>query len=237
MDKKNTMLLTVIAVATLLVAVVGATFAYFSLTVDQKSNTASIKAGTSKLPTITINGSTATLNLTLTATDMANPESNTNYYAINGDTSNGSQNGGKWAKEPQDLQVGSIVLANGDTGLKVGCQTSVMVTAVGNMVEKLQSGDAFLVLKGYIQGGDQDGQTLDLTSIGSEFTGSKADATRTQTYTGQITLNGASDTKDLKAELYIVNKKDQSQNHLADTSLTVTITSTATCNINSATTE
>jgi hypothetical protein len=31
MDKKNTMLLTVIAVATLLVAVVGATFAYFSV--------------------------------------------------------------------------------------------------------------------------------------------------------------------------------------------------------------
>ena len=32
MDKKNTMLLTVIAIATLLVAVVGATFAYFSVT-------------------------------------------------------------------------------------------------------------------------------------------------------------------------------------------------------------
>ena len=33
-NKKNTILLTVIAVATLLVAVVGATFAYFSISAD-----------------------------------------------------------------------------------------------------------------------------------------------------------------------------------------------------------
>lgn len=33
MEKKNTLLLTVIAIATLLVAVVGATFAYFATTI------------------------------------------------------------------------------------------------------------------------------------------------------------------------------------------------------------
>ena len=39
MDKKNTVLLTVIAVATLLVAVVGATFAYFSANVSEVNKT------------------------------------------------------------------------------------------------------------------------------------------------------------------------------------------------------
>lgn len=39
MEKKNTVLLTVIAVATLLVAVVGATFAYFSATVTEENKT------------------------------------------------------------------------------------------------------------------------------------------------------------------------------------------------------
>ena len=39
MDKKNTVLLTVIAVATLLVAVVGATFAYFSARVTENNKT------------------------------------------------------------------------------------------------------------------------------------------------------------------------------------------------------
>lgn len=42
MDKKNTVLLTVIAVATLLVAVVGATFAYFSANVKEVNKTETV---------------------------------------------------------------------------------------------------------------------------------------------------------------------------------------------------
>lgn len=42
MDKKNTVLLTVIAVATLLVAVVGATFAYFSANVTEVNKTQTV---------------------------------------------------------------------------------------------------------------------------------------------------------------------------------------------------
>ncbi len=42
MDKKNTVLLTVIAVATLLVAVVGATFAYFSANVTENNKTQTV---------------------------------------------------------------------------------------------------------------------------------------------------------------------------------------------------
>ena len=38
MEKRNTLLLTVIAVATLLVAVVGATFAYFASSQDDYAN-------------------------------------------------------------------------------------------------------------------------------------------------------------------------------------------------------
>lgn len=42
MEKKNTVLLTVIAVATLLVAVIGATFAYFSATVKENNKTQTV---------------------------------------------------------------------------------------------------------------------------------------------------------------------------------------------------
>lgn len=56
MEKKNTILLTVIAIATLLVAVVGATFAYFTATVqpsdDAETRTTSIRTAT--LPTATM---------------------------------------------------------------------------------------------------------------------------------------------------------------------------------------
>ena len=52
MDKKNTLLLTVIAIATLLVAVVGATFAYFSAQTGEGQN-ANINVKTSTTDTLT----------------------------------------------------------------------------------------------------------------------------------------------------------------------------------------
>ncbi len=58
MERKNTVLLTVIAVATLLVAVVGATFAYFTATTnssDQSAGTAEVN--TAKMASIQFNAS------------------------------------------------------------------------------------------------------------------------------------------------------------------------------------
>jgi hypothetical protein len=57
MEKKNTILLTVIAIATLLVAVVGATFAYFTATVGVDTNTeknATTSVTTTTLPSATM---------------------------------------------------------------------------------------------------------------------------------------------------------------------------------------
>ena len=51
--KGNTILLTVIAIATLLVAVVGATFAYFTATVTGNTNASSVIVKTANLGTIT----------------------------------------------------------------------------------------------------------------------------------------------------------------------------------------
>lgn len=59
MEKKNTVLLTVIAVATLLVAVVGATFAYFTATATTEGDAAgSTDVNTAKLANVTLNVST-----------------------------------------------------------------------------------------------------------------------------------------------------------------------------------
>ena len=54
MDKKNTLLLTVIAIATLLVAVVGATFAYFTAQQGEGQN-AEVNVKTSTVDTLTFN--------------------------------------------------------------------------------------------------------------------------------------------------------------------------------------
>ena len=52
MEKKNTMLLTVIAVATLLVAVVGATFAYYSVTSENTSASRTVTTTTPKFGSV-----------------------------------------------------------------------------------------------------------------------------------------------------------------------------------------
>ena len=55
MEKKNTILLTVIAVATLLVAVVGATFAYFTATTGNSGDTSSTgEVQTAKVASVTL---------------------------------------------------------------------------------------------------------------------------------------------------------------------------------------
>jgi predicted ribosomally synthesized peptide with SipW-like signal peptide len=70
-DKNNTLLLTVIAIATLLVAVIGATFAYFTNTLQgEDKSTVTVK---SALLTITFNDATGSV---ITANENVEPSAN-----------------------------------------------------------------------------------------------------------------------------------------------------------------
>ena len=86
MEKKNTVLLTIIAVAVLLVAVVGATFAYFTAT-STGSKTQTVKVTTDTINESTFNPGTAiTLNANLTNFGKAGEE----YTGSNPGTQTGS---------------------------------------------------------------------------------------------------------------------------------------------------
>ena len=69
-DKKNTMILTIVAVATLLVAVVGATFAYFSTGISGGATTTTATVTTATPGSIVIDGGNKTLTLRLGVADM-----------------------------------------------------------------------------------------------------------------------------------------------------------------------
>ena len=81
MDKKNTMLLTVIAVATLLVAVVGATFAYFGVTGGDDSATAAVTGSVESVGTVLLSATNADLELVVSDADMSRANSGKTYYA------------------------------------------------------------------------------------------------------------------------------------------------------------
>lgn len=90
MEKKNTVLLTVIAIATLLVAVVGATFAFFTAQQDTTGAT-TVEVQTKAADVFTALGSGA-LSLDVTAASMQSVQgSNTYTSAIDDTTTTGEQ--------------------------------------------------------------------------------------------------------------------------------------------------
>lgn len=71
MEKKNTVLLTIVAIATLLVAIVGATFAYFTATTQVGGEGAG--AGVANVSTATVSGARLELSPSDTVTYLAYP--------------------------------------------------------------------------------------------------------------------------------------------------------------------
>ncbi len=165
MEKKNTMLLTVIAVATLLVAVVGATFAYFSITASGNSTTV-VNTQTQKLPTITMTEGKSTFGISVTASDMAMNNVGPRWAMNTGDESasqsndsNGKNDGdGKLYYWSQNEIKHNLFNIKADTptssendALDYECPVTITLTA-GEKVPELTQGDLILYL--YSKGGD-----------------------------------------------------------------------------------
>ena len=161
MEKKNTMLLTVIAVATLLVAVVGATFAYFSLTVDGGTSSTVVKSQSQNLPTITMEKGKDTFGISVTAEDMA-MNSNGPRWAMNtGDETSNESNAstgknagdGKlyyWSQNEIKYNLFTIKATNVSTDENdvstYECPVTITLTAKDDKIDGLTQGDLILYL-------------------------------------------------------------------------------------------
>ena len=120
MERKNTMLLTVIAVATLLVAVVGATFAYYSVTGTNTSTTNTVSTTTQKVGTVTLAEQDEQLYLNVTANQLAKSLAGHDYWAK---TENENA-----AESQQTHTLASITVAGGETTTKYHCTFKLTVT-------------------------------------------------------------------------------------------------------------
>lgn len=198
MDKKNTMLLTVIAVATLLVAVVGATFAYFSVQSGATSNTTAVTGTVASAGVVTGTVGEDQVYITLSNTDMRADNAN-KYYAVAD---------GKYSTSAINHNVFEATLANAAAGETYTCTFDMGVTVTGN--EKFATGDAVLTIAGT---GDADfDKSHDLAGF---------DGITSKEVTWTFTANG---TKTITMNAYIENKADTVQNTtLANTNLGVTV--------------
>jgi len=203
MDKKNTMLLTVIAVATLLVAVVGATFAYFTATATDDTKTTVVTGTTETVAAIAVTTPVEALKLNLAASDMAqDAQSYGRYYAVaTTETAGYSKDAAK-----SHIISTATVGEGGSATAHYNCTSTVKVTLDGTMATKLAEGDAFVTFGGQLASAG----TVDLTKLAAS-------------YPVSYDLNGTSPTSlDITADVYIVNREDAEQNNLKASELTVT---------------
>ena len=207
MDKKNTMLLTVIAVATLLVAVVGATFAYFTVSQSEAQQTVVTgNVGGDKIGTITLTGGQP-LKLGVSAAEMAITAKGTSYYTVEADSD--SENTSKLANVVKSTYTATLVDAEDATG-SYTCTWKFNVTATGTMTEALNAGDIDFVVN------NNGAETVHKLNSKDDF------AVLEGTWSG-IKGNGTS--RYLSAYVVLHNTEDPAgQNSLAGTNLELTIT-------------
>jgi hypothetical protein len=151
MDKKNTMLLTVIAVATLLVAVVGATFAYFSISGTNSSESTVVTATSGGIGTVVLQSEESALKIHLTAADMAQPASTVGYYAVDGTSFNPETK--RWNATATDYNILKVKATNEDATATYSCNgtvKAVLATDASNnaTLNSLVAEDGELVLTG-----------------------------------------------------------------------------------------
>lgn len=227
MDKKNTMLLTVIAVATLLVAVVGATFAYFAISTDKgASSKATITGSTenTKVGSVALKGN-ENLTMNLTAEDMAKTHSGHTFYA--------NDAGNATIDAEQKLTVGTATLSNSDSGIVYSCKAVYKVTYDDS--DEINAGgitweeDDAAVLKLY--GADSNVTVTEdesYTSEGLKLSDLKEASTGGKTVNVTFKLTGgSSETATLQASLAIKNSESEQQGRLANKKFKVNLEATS----------
>ncbi len=217
MDKKNTMLLTVIAVATLLVAVVGATFAYFSVA-NATDSTVQANVQTGKIPTVTVSSEHPNLYLNVTATDMANDGVPKYYYAkdasCGGDTITSCYTAGEASPDTSNyIDIFKVKIDGSDNDVNYTCNGTIKVTSDSLAdINELTATDITIGLKGY---NDQD----DDTTIDAYTVKENNSDGVTQDLSFKFSGNGE---KTIKAYVLLTNR-DQDQSYLAGKNLKFSI--------------
>lgn len=199
MENKNTMLLTVVAVATLLVAVVGATFAFF--TADNTiSGTTTVTTTTEKIGAITISNPTTAISMKLTAADMDEASKGSSYWATTTSANHVST--------AEHNAVSRLKVENGETGTTYNCSYTLTLTKP----TLVKAGDAAIIL------------TLTGATISGVTSGEEIDLYAAKTsYTVNFSQTGNIASKDLVKVAIKYNNTTSNQDYLAGQTLTTTL--------------
>ena len=199
-NKKKKIRLLIIGLIVLLITIIGATYAYFSITGTNNSSSSVITNTFGESGNVTLTGSN-TLHITLNATDMATNNKGNIYYATDVQSEN-------YKTTSTSYEVAKATVVGGDDSQSYSnCKFNLNVALSGDMANLLQEGDMKITFSGAYTG------TYDLSNLSSPY---------------EVTLSNLSGTNRTQSINAVVefNNLDKDQVYLAGKTLTITLTNT-----------
>ena len=199
-NKKKKIRLLIIGLIVLLITIIGATYAYFSITGTNNSSSSVITNTFGESGNVTLTGSN-TLHITLNATDMATNNKGNIYYATD-------VSGENYKTTSTSYEVAKAQVVGGDDSQSYSnCKFNLNVALSGDMANLLQEGDMKITFSGAYTG------VYDLSNLSSPY---------------EVTLSNLSGTNRTQSINAVVefNNLDKDQVYLAGKTLTITLTNT-----------
>ncbi len=213
-NKKKQKLAILVGIVTLLIAVLGATYAYFQINTGTESSSTKITGRTPNNGLVTLEGVTNNLHLNISVSDMSLDKQGTEYYADDDIENNYVLSEGEGTHT-----IAKVGITDGEETTKYSCTAKLTVSKIAEpedqkdtMIEVLQPGDIILQFKGNILN-----EQLDLSKLNPD--GSKE-------YNLTFRLTGSTK-EEIQAYIKLINKdakQNESQNYLAGRKLNIDIT-------------
>ena len=207
-NKKKQKVLALVGLVTLLLAVFGATYAFFQINTDNESSNTTITGSTPPKSLVTLKQEISNLHLNISASDMSLNNVNNEYYATNVDEKSYEDNESDGTKK-----IAEVELSDGEATTEYNCTAKLTVSRVteeenaDTMIKVLQPGDMILQFKGNIIS-----NILDLSMLKE---------------TGKIEYNlkfkvTGNTPEEIQAYIKLINKETQ-QNYLSGSKLNIDI--------------
>lgn len=206
-NDKKIIVSTMVGIAVLLVLVVGASFAYFSVNATNSATNSTVKGTTESVGNVTLSGG-SNLMLNITAENMAQPANNVTYYA----TTTGTP-----STTAQNVTVATATVSGNGT---MDCDYTLTI-------EKSATNDLYTAFKNATATGKGANQVVLKVNNGETTNGTQtydfnSNLTFPITYNGTLTGLTSAAVRNITASFSMVNLKDYDQSYLAGKDITFT---------------
>ncbi len=206
-NNKKVLIGSLVAVITLVIAVVGATYAFFSLNVSGDATNTNVDIETGNADVVSIKQGVNNMHINLSVSDMAKDSSNKEYYATD------TEDNYKLTEEDGTLTFATVTGTNKEASDCTAKVTITMDTSTNSMGKALQKGDTEL----YITSGKTE-ETVDLYDLLTE------ELPESVTKEIEIELS-VSESAEASITGYLkVNNTESDQSYLSGKTLNITIT-------------